>query len=77
MEAILSEAQSKENCPAKEDRLEIFQKWSCDEYSTYVNLQLVFDIDVYIVKTTQVIFFGWLLALILLRQRCKKDRSVG
>ena len=48
------------DCPAPEDRQETFRKWSCDEYDTFMRLQLAFDINILLVKTIQIVIYGWL-----------------
>ena len=64
------------DCPAPEDRLETFREWSCDEYDTFMKLQLAFDINVLLVKTIQIIIYGWL-GVRLIRQRCSGIASIG
>ena len=46
-----------DDCTAPEDRLQNFQHWSCDQYDTFMNLQLALTIDVMVVKSVQVIIF--------------------
>ena len=64
------------DCPDPKDRVSMAQDWSCDEFKSFRNLQLVSDIDILVFKIFQVLMFGSL-AVIISRQRCKGETMMG
>ena len=68
--------ESAADCVPAEERQEIFAEWSCAQYSSFLNLQHVSNINIYVLKTVQTLVFCWL-TVSLIRQSRRQADSVG